>query len=346
MKHDLNIMAFGAGARAAANYVSSQRAVAENSWDPDELIKQSMRARSAEKQTAMAAEKSKRVSDAKIDILKSNNDTRLALAQNEMDLKKGVRKAGLVATAGVLAGSALTKKPEMQRPDYSATEAYIQGYAARTQEDRNKLTDFITQGVQYPKTETQNPTGTKTEAVTKVEPIDPVAEATTTPPRPKSSVLTGNAKMIADKVAMFESGDYGYDAFNQGGKKGGTEVVGKYGRFAESGIGDGRSLTQMTVGEVIKQQSGYDDFTISDAEWRRRGGIHAVGRYQFIGPTLKEQVARSGIPMDAMFDEATQDKLFIDHLKYVGRIDPTWVGPAKNMDPGELSRLNALVPSL
>lgn len=330
-------MAFRAGITAATNYAASQEAVSQNSWDPNKLIQESMKARSAEKRAAMNAESKVRQTKNNIKADKAIIKARMDIEDSQMDLKKGLRKAGLVAAAGSLAASGFMKKPEMKAPDYTLMEEYIKNYNAKTGESRTKLEELIAEG---PK---------------QIDPSDYTIPGSTGNPetaesptslQPVSSTLTGNAKMLADSVARFESGSYGYDAFNQGGKKGGAQVVGKSGRFAQSGIGDGRPLTQMTVGEVIKQQSGYDDLSISDAEWRSRGGIHAVGRYQFIGPTLKDQVARSGISMDALFDESTQDKLFLDHLKYVGRIDPTWVGPAKNMDRSELSRLNALVPTL
>ncbi len=113
-----------------------------------------------------------------------------------------------------------------------------------------------------------------------------------------SSPATGSRKELADAVAKYESGKHGYDAFNQGGTDGGTKVVGLSGSHATH---FGKPLTSMTVGEVIKRQSGYDDFSISDEQWRANGGIHAAGRYQFIGPTLKE-VSRMGLPMDTMFN--------------------------------------------
>lgn len=58
----------------------------------------------------------------------------------------------------------------------------------------------------------------------------------------------------------------------------------------------GRSCEQVTLGEVMNAQ--------------RRGSLHAVGRYQFIGSTLRFAVDRSGLSTSAMFSPVNQDALF------------------------------------
>ena len=48
------------------------------------------------------------------------------------------------------------------------------------------------------------------------------------------SALTGAAKTVADAIAKYESGDWGCEAFNQGGAAGGTKVVGKSGSYKDT----------------------------------------------------------------------------------------------------------------
>ena len=62
--------------------------------------------------------------------------------------------------------------------------------------------------------------------------------------------LTGVRKELADAIAGPESGSWGYEAFNQGGAAGGTKVLGKSGSHKET---FGRSLTDMTLGEIFKK---------------------------------------------------------------------------------------------
>jgi muramidase (phage lysozyme) len=63
---------------------------------------------------------------------------------------------------------------------------------------------------------------------------------------------------------------------------------------------------------------------MSDDEWVKRGKLHAVGRYQFIGPTLRGLVQRLNIPLNAKFSPELQDRLFLSLLKSGG--PGQWVG--------------------
>lgn len=104
-------------------------------------------------------------------------------------------------------------------------------------------------------------------------------------------------KGLLDLIASKESGNDtkngGYDSLNTGGSAGGHVAHG-------SGTGMekfGRPLTQMTVGEVMDLQA--------------RGVLHATGRYQIIGGTLRGLVARGKASRSDLYDQATQDKLAI-----------------------------------
>ena len=147
---------------------------------------------------------------------------------------------------------------------------------------------------------------------------------------PSGSALTGNQKTVADAIAKYESGDWGYEAFNQGGAANGTQVVGKSGSHKDT---FGRSLTDMTLGEIFKKQNTKQQ-GMSFQEHLDSGGLHAVGRYQFIGSTLQDEVSRLGLSHDTKFTPQVQDQIWLSHVKRVGDISP-WVGPSNNYSASE-----------
>ena len=75
------------------------------------------------------------------------------------------------------------------------------------------------------------------------------------------------------------------------------------------------------------------------------GGLHAVGRYQFIGSTLQDEVSKMGLSLDTKFTPEVQDQIFFSHIKRVGNISP-WIGPSANYGPGKKDHLNSLIPQL
>lgn len=68
-------------------------------------------------------------------------------------------------------------------------------------------------------------------------------------------------------------------------------------------------FTNMTVGEVLQWQH---DFVASGQP------SNAVGKYQFIRPTLEGLVNELGVGRDGLFDEALQDRLAIHLLERRG----------------------------
>ena len=158
------------------------------------------------------------------------------------------------------------------------------------------------------------------------------------------STLTGNHKIVADAIAGPESGQWGYEAFNQGGEKGGTAIPAgfKSGSYKDH---FGSSLTSKTIGEILELQRDPGKGVMSDSEWVKSGKLHAVGRYQFIGNTLKDEVTRMGLDHNTKFTPAVQDKIFFSHLKRVGNISP-WVGPMTKYKPEKRDYLNGLIPTL
>jgi hypothetical protein len=134
-------------------------------------------------------------------------------------------------------------------------------------------------------------------------------------------------RRAADITSNYESaGAGGYNAVNQGGEAGGTRIPkGFYsGDFRAMAQHKGRALTDLTIGEIMDLQADPGGSRMSNAEWVRLGKLHAVGRYQFIGPTLRGLVQRLGISRSAKFTPELQDRLFLSLLKSGG--PGQWVG--------------------
>ncbi len=93
-------------------------------------------------------------------------------------------------------------------------------------------------------------------------------------PLATGTTLTGSSKKVADAIAGPESGSYGYEAFNQGGAKGGTKVLGKSGSHKEV---FGTPLTSMTLGQIFDKQNTKQQGLSLDEHFKT-GGLHAVGR--------------------------------------------------------------------
>lgn len=176
-----------------------------------------------------------------------------------------------------------------------------------------------------PKLSTDSPTSSTTSSI-------PVASGTS---------LTGASKTVADAIAGPESGSFGYEAFNQGGAKGGTKVLGKSGSHKEV---FGTPLTSMTLGQIFDKQNTKQQGLSLDEHFKS-GGLHAVGRYQFIGSTLQDEVNRMGLSKDTKFTPEVQDQIFLSHVKRVGNISP-WVGPSTQYSSQKKAELNDLIASL
>jgi len=146
-------------------------------------------------------------------------------------------------------------------------------------------------------------------------------------PSQSSNLTDPVLRRAADITSNYESaGSGGYNAVNQGGSADGTSVpAGFYsGDFRAMPQHKGRSLTDLTVGEIMNLQADPGGSAMSDAEWVKRGKLHAVGRYQFIGPTLRGLVQRLNISSSAKFSPELQDRLFLSLLKSGG--PGQWVG--------------------
>jgi hypothetical protein len=119
------------------------------------------------------------------------------------------------------------------------------------------------------------------------------------------STNAGDYKEILDLISKHESAGAGYNAYNEGGSNNGYKVVG-YGGDSRKGPLR-RALTDMTVEEIMQHQKN------------KNPPIHAAGRYQIIGETLKGLMrgayGPTGVRLTDKFDANTQDKLGIALVK-------------------------------
>jgi hypothetical protein len=104
---------------------------------------------------------------------------------------------------------------------------------------------------------------------------------------PQEGTQAANAVMpLLNLIAGPESGAMGYDAANRGNAgdtSGGIKAI------------TGKSANQLTVREVMQLQD--------------RGQLHAFGRYQIIGSTMRNAVRDAGVSLDDKMDATTQDRL-------------------------------------
>ena len=179
----------------------------------------------------------------------------------------------------------------------------------------------------------ENVTGKKTTEPTKPKPKTPAQSAAeamkksgpaaSSAPAVSAGKMTELQKKALGVLAKYESGAAGYDAVNQIGTKGGRGVSGFSGDIKRMPQHRGRSLTDFTIKEIKALQ--YDNKTLSNSQWIKKGKLHAVGRYQFIGNTLPGVAKRAGVSDNDKFTPEIQDRMALQLMKERG-ISP-WVGP-------------------
>ncbi|WNL51128.1 endolysin [Synechococcus phage S-CREM2] len=186
----------------------------------------------------------------------------------------------------------------------------------------------------------ENVTGKKTTEPTKPKPKTPAQSAAeamkkagpaSSAPAVSAGKMTSTQKKALGVLAKYESGAAGYDAVNQIGTKGGRGVAGFSGDIKRMPQHKGRSLTDFTIKEIKALQ--YDDRTLSNSQWIKKGKLHAVGRYQFIGNTLPGVAKRAGVSDNDKFTPEIQDRMALQLMKERG-ISP-WVGPSDKATSAE-----------
>ena len=316
--------AYRAGRSAGQNYVDIHRETNKYAMKPDEINKAAYQAQSAEKQ--VATEINARAKKAEIQIEAGLKKTKIGI-QSDKDLaaaQKTTRKAGIVAGLGMLTSDMITdskmgEAPRKERADFSVYDKLLADSKAKLDADKTK--------------ELATPLDTSTATTPSAPTNTAVLNSSATP-----GTLSGTKKEFADAIAGPESGKYGYDAFNQGGAAGGTKVLGKSGSHKAI---YGQALTDMTLGEIFHRQNTKQRGLSMDEHFKS-GGLHAVGRYQFIGSTLQDEVKKMGLSPDTKFTPEVQDNIFFSHAKRVGNISP-WVGPSVKYDAAEKARLNNMI---
>jgi len=113
-------------------------------------------------------------------------------------------------------------------------------------------------------------------------------------PRAGSATSPGDPRIgpLLDLIAQAEAGKKGYDAVQYGAR-----------------IKPERPPTAMTLRQIF--------------DWiaRTPGQPHAIGRYQFIPPTLSSLIRQEGVAMDARFSPALQDRLAARLLAQAGLVE-------------------------
>ena len=251
-------------------------------------------------------------------------------AQKEADKNK--RMAGKLAAAGQYGGFAMMKMGEkpLPRRDNSADLGYIDSQIEKTKAKMAQLKD----GTSILSTSTNsNNTGDQQGGINPGKALEPTNISTFNPN------ITELDRQKLDIIGKYESDPVGgYNAINQIGIAGGRGVLGYSGDISKMTQHGGKSLTDFSVGQIIDLQADPGN-SMSNADWIKSGKLHAVGRYQFIGPTLKSEVQRQGIDLNAKFTPQLQDQLALGYLNHVGSASP-WVGPMDKATKDELNILN------
>ena len=267
-------------------------------------------------------------------------------AKNKKDIRginKQARMTGMLAGGAAMLGIGAMQlnKEEETDPTLGILQQQIAKQAERIKQAENDLDRYTALGNELSKKNTStNDTDTATDTSTSSNSSGSNgSNGGNNLSSSGGSTLTGPAKTVADAIAKYESGDWGYEAFNQGGAAGGTKVVGKSGSYKDT---YGTPLTGMTLQQIFNKQNTKQQ-GMSMQEHLDSGGLHAVGRYQFIGSTLQDEVSKMGLdPSTTKFTPEIQDAIFKSHIKRVGNISP-WVGPMQNYSQTERDQFNSMI---
>ena len=342
------------GTVAANDALRSFIAQRKKSPDYGRLVQEAEAIRSREKIAAIKAEAD--VAEVRV---RTNAavEAKKILSDAEAAKKKDQRKAGLLAAAGQRVGLGMMKYGEepLKRRDSSSV---IDRLDERIKEYRRKGSEITNE------TPTESSTIDNTPNVSSSSP-GKVSEATTiaitpnvapkiiSPAIPPSNVKPKVSKpsdislmpysnldrMRLNIIGKYESDPVGgYNAINQIGTNDGRGVQGYSGDIRKMSQHGGRPLTDFTVGEILQLQSDPGS-SMSNDQWIAQGKLHAVGRYQFIGPTFKSEVQRQGIDINSKFTPKLQDQMALSYFNHVGSGSP-WIGPLDKATGEERRILN------
>lgn len=286
-----------AGNAAVRSAVQSRQALAENKARLDKIAL-----------AAISEDAKSRVNtatnNAKSAVAELNAKTSKDLAAYEIEndkkissIKRGARKAGMLAGGAALLGTGAIMMNRKEEPNeiLELIKGMENKYAQRALDAENEAA--LIRG------ETYTPDNTKLE----------------TAPVPKGQqglgVLGGPDSIFqqgADIVGYFESDSSGgYNAYNLGGSDGGHTAHGS--GNSSDGTQFGAALTSLPIGTIKQLQAA--------------NKLHAAGRYQFIGNSLPEAAQIAGLSDDSLFTPENQDKMFMSFGKKYG--PSRWVGLSK-----------------
>lgn len=328
------INAAAAGMRGASSIFASLQ---DNKFKADEIAKvniiESARTDANKAINEAKAARARISADEAIRIAKNDTKTSDKISGYKRQARMTGKLAGGAALIGV--GAMQLNKKEEPDPTLELLQTQISKYddkIASSKEELDRLTSLVQSLNPANKKDNNSATSNTGATTTKTEP-------STNPTSSTNSTLTGAAKTVADAIAKYESGKWGYEAFNQGGTAGGTKVLGKSGSYKDI---YGTSLADLTLQQIFDKQNTKAK-GMSFQEHLDSGGLHAVGRYQFIGSTLQDEVRRMGLdPSTTKFTPEIQDAIFKSHAKRIGNISP-WVGPMQYYSQAERDRFNSLI---
>jgi hypothetical protein len=120
-------------------------------------------------------------------------------------------------------------------------------------------------------------------------------------------------------LSLIGQGEGGYNSINKGsGKSFGSVHDAKFG---------GKSLSELTIAEIMKKQEG-----------TRGSGreIFAAGRFQIIPQTMKRAVALAGISKDEVFNEDTQKRLAMALIQNRPHLNAYLTGKSNDLHAAQL----------
>ena len=265
------------------------------------------------------------------------------------DLNAATEKAeGQQRMAGMLAGiGALSyeftrpkikppKPPERQSADMSGVQSELSDQLANLQSQLKDLKSGINDTDEKPTSSSGTVTDTSTSSTTQ-----PLESATTVKPF-KVEGFDDLDHQAFNALMSVEGGPAKFDAVNQGGKDDGYGIPDWAYSGAFSGMKQhgGRKLTDLSLSEIMELQRDPGKGVMSNQQWADAGKLHAVGAYQFIGPTLKAEVTAMGLDPSTKFTPQVQMQIAKSHAKRVGGLkEGTWRG-IKNMTAAQKAIIN------
>lgn len=276
-----------AGKSAADETVKAFAASRRNAPKYDKMAEDAVKMRSKEKIAAMKAEQEVALAGIKA---KSNVKSHEIKNQAQMKRDKAKRKAGALGVAGKMFGQAgqFLDEPRAKR-EVGSEDSWYDSQIQSTKDSYTKYADLLNDDGTLKDTSTS----TSTSTAGGNDSGKGTSSTATSGGGATTSTLTDVQTTGLKAIREVESGPYGYDAYNLGGRTE-FEPVGSGsatdGRF-------GKPLTQMTIGEI--KQLG------------QSGKIHATGAYQFTHNTgsFGEAATFAGLSDNDLFTPTNQDAM-------------------------------------